>query len=400
MQRIHTDGREVADMPLLQLPQWPRFHTVEYDVTSHPIFGAEEERMRENESPTTISTFAAVLRETLRDYDVDVDRLFREAGISQQSLEDPLRRIPVSSMTRLWNGAVHETGDDSFGLQVARRLSPSSFFALGISALSSQNAFEALKVVLNSFSLVSTGARIRLGFDGGMVFLELSHKPGCPEHAPPAVDAALGGCLHLARHHVGLDIGFEKVSFRHAAPADPQVFERWFDCPVAFNAERNAFYLSRVQDLFLPFPTANAALLSSNIKAVTDYLARLSDGSVGNRVRSEVARRLEDGKDVSQKTVSRSLGMSERKLQNILKEEGTSFKTILDWVRERKAIHLLTVDGWAISEVALELGFKEISSFTRAFKRWTGRVPSKYLSRAAANAKTTAAAGAFSARSR
>ena len=87
----------------------------------------------------------------------------------------------------------------------------------------------------------------------------------------------------------------------------------------------------------------------------------------------------ENGEDIDQRTVSRSLGMSERKLQSGLKEEGTSFQTILDWVRERKALHLLTIDGKPVSDVALQLGFREISSFTRAFKRWTGKPPRDYL---------------------
>lgn len=330
-------------------------------------------------SNTTIASWALAVRETLLSYNVDANRLFREAGIPEETLRDPLSRIPVSAMTKLWNGAVEATGDESFGLQVAGRVTPSTFFALGITTLTSENAFQAAKMAVNSSSLMSTGAFLRVGLVGGMLLLEFGNRPGCPEYAPAAVYAGLASCLHMGRKYIGVEVQPDKVSFRHAAPEKPQVFESWFGCPVEFHAERNALYTSRIQDGFKRFPTANSALLSFNAKIVSDYIAKLRAASIANRVRNELSERLEKGKDVDQKTVSRSLGMSERKLQIGLKGEGTSFQGILDWVRETKAIHLLTIDGEPVSDVALRLGFREISSFTRAFKRWTGKTPRQFI---------------------
>lgn len=76
--------------------------------------------------------------------------------------------------------------------------------------------------------------------------------------------------------------------------------------------------------------------------------------------------------------VARKMNVSERTLQLKLKAENTSFREISDEVRRDIAIHHLKKGILNVSEIAYLLGFSEVSSFSSAFKKWTGAAPSIY----------------------
>jgi len=73
--------------------------------------------------------------------------------------------------------------------------------------------------------------------------------------------------------------------------------------------------------------------------------------------------------------VARRLGMSHRTLARRLSSEGLTFSGILDELKSDLAKRYLKEKHLAISEIAWLLGYREVSAFTHAFKRWTGRTP-------------------------
>jgi AraC-like DNA-binding protein len=73
--------------------------------------------------------------------------------------------------------------------------------------------------------------------------------------------------------------------------------------------------------------------------------------------------------------------MSSRTLSRKLREEGTSFAEILDQLRAALAKRYLHDEKLPVSEIAWLLGYREVSSLTHAFKRWTGVTPRRFRSR-------------------
>ena len=67
--------------------------------------------------------------------------------------------------------------------------------------------------------------------------------------------------------------------------------------------------------------------------------------------------------------------MSARTLSRRLFEHGTSYHGILDEVRRGFADLLLRDPDHALAEIAVLLGYSDVSSFHRAYVRWTGRTP-------------------------
>jgi len=130
----------------------------------------------------------------------------------------------------------------------------------------------------------------------------------------------------------------------------------------------------RAADLDAQLPTTNAVLLRVNEQVLTDYLARLERSEVTVQVQAKLIQLLPSGK-VEEGFIARALNLSLRSLQRKLEERGVTFRKLLDDTRQQLAEQYLKDSTLSVSEIAYLLGFAEVSSFSRAFKRWTGRAP-------------------------
>ena len=106
------------------------------------------------------------------------------------------------------------------------------------------------------------------------------------------------------------------------------------------------------------------------------YLAALSNDDIVHRTQTAIIDLLPSGQ-VSDEKVARKLFLSERSLQRKLQQTGTSFRKLLDTTREELAKQYIQDPSVDLTEIAFLLGFSEHSSFSRAFKRWTGNTPSE-----------------------
>ena len=73
--------------------------------------------------------------------------------------------------------------------------------------------------------------------------------------------------------------------------------------------------------------------------------------------------------------IARRLGVSQRTFARRLLAEGVTFSEVLESLRLHLAQRHLADLSLSISQIAWLLGYQEVSAFTHAFKRWTGRAP-------------------------
>lgn len=76
--------------------------------------------------------------------------------------------------------------------------------------------------------------------------------------------------------------------------------------------------------------------------------------------------------------VASRLHLASRSLRRKLSDEGTSFRALVEEVRQSLAIQMLGTEGVKIEEISTRLGYSEPSSFVHAFKRWKGVSPAQY----------------------
>jgi AraC-like DNA-binding protein len=74
-------------------------------------------------------------------------------------------------------------------------------------------------------------------------------------------------------------------------------------------------------------------------------------------------------------------GVPVRTLQRRLRDSGLSYSELVEQTRRELACRLLDKPGAKAADVARALGYTDPSSFSRAFRRWTGMSPRAYRNR-------------------
>src|SRR5690554_310915 len=121
-------------------------------------------------------------------------------------------------------------------------------------------------------------------------------------------------------------------------------------------------------------------MVAGGMNMASEILApEASKRTLGMRVSSLIKIQLERGK-VGVETVSGQLNMSRYTLHKKLRQEGLTFASLLEQVRREQAITYMKDKTKPLVEIAEQLGFSELSAFSRAFKRWMGTPPAEYRS--------------------
>lgn len=78
------------------------------------------------------------------------------------------------------------------------------------------------------------------------------------------------------------------------------------------------------------------------------------------------------------KVTSHLIGIPVRTLQRQLKKSGISYSQLVQQTRLKMACHLISNSDSKVKEIASALGYNDVGSFSRAFKKWTNMSPREY----------------------
>ena len=324
--------------------------------------------------------FALPIVSQLRAGGADVEALLGRLGLSEERLLLPEARIPHESWIDLMEAGQAVTGDPHFGLHAAAQLVPGLLHLLGHLAGSERTAGEAYAVAARYLRVLHEGITIALDRDGDNVSCRLVTAEAL--HLPPiATEFFLANWVCYGRKIIGdVDIELTEVRFTHPARTQIDEYRRAFQSRVVFGAERNELIFP-AWNLELPMANADPVLAAVLAEKIERLLAQFSDQpSLGSRVREWLIAQLQGGSPQID-ALAAHLHMSERTLRRRLREEGTTFKRILDEVRRELAIGYVQERLLSTGEIAFLLRYSEPSAFQRAFKRWTKLTPSEYRGR-------------------
>jgi AraC-like DNA-binding protein len=303
----------------------------------------------------------------------DGPALLAEAGFDLKNLDGPDTRCPLANTGHLWRIAVAATGDPAFGVKVANHYKHTSFHALGYGTSASSTLKEAFERVQRYCHVVSDAVDYQFFRRGSEYHFII--EPAI-DIAVEAIDALVSTYLRMCRSLIGSQYSPLSIELRRARPAIIDDYERLWRAPLRFGAEQNRliFDSDSIERLL---DTGNPELAQQSDVISSRYLARIERYNIVARVREVLTQRLQDS-EPSQEDVAEILNVSARTLQRKLGDSGTTFKEILDETRHALALAYLSTPQHSVNEITYLLGFSCSSSFTRAFRRWTGLSPSDW----------------------
>ncbi|WP_455365328.1 AraC family transcriptional regulator [Kaarinaea lacus] len=327
---------------------------------------------------STISSWVLLIAETLKSYGVDYRKLFREAGMDPTHLGDQNARFDFLFVTRLWDLALEKTQDPCFGIVVVNHWHPTSLHALGFSWMASPSLKEAFERLQRYVRIVNNAAAVDIKNQNSVTRLSLYNAVGLQNASIAAVDASLAVLVHMCRLNYGKDLDPVRIQTSRPEPP-PNCLDRmnaFFRGPIEFSCNENAIHFSTVA-VEKHLPASNIELARANDKLIDEYLSHLDGTSVGIRTKARITELLPSG-SVSEERIAELLNLSVRSMQRKLKEEGSSFKELLNQTRQELAEQYIENSRLSINEITYLLGFSDPANFSRAFKRWHGVSPSQY----------------------
>ena len=317
----------------------------------------------------------------------DPARVFASSGIDATCLDDPAESLALSSFVAMMEESAKQTGNDNFGLWYGQRFQPEMQGLMGDVILAAPTVGAALHNMAEMFPYHQHATRCRFLKEDGLLRMEYRILDPSLVHRRQDAELTLGMVLNVCRRGFGRSWIPERVEFEHLRPEEWRAHERAFGSEVSFGHRTNAL-IFRDDGMARRMPGADLCRFREARERMLMVAgdARRHAPNFVEEVMSEVRACLQDGPPHVEE-VACSLTVPRWTLQRRLAEEGLSFSDVVEKVRRDLASLYLDQPHLPLSEIALALGYSELSAFTRAFTRWHGQSPLKCRSEATVLAK-------------
>ncbi|MFG1304717.1 AraC family transcriptional regulator ligand-binding domain-containing protein [Xanthobacter autotrophicus] len=162
----------------------------------------------------------------------------------------------------------------------------------------------------------------------------------------------------------------DRVRIAAPPPCNWEAVKAHFTCPVEFDADQTQWiFVPGSAGRQLPWGDADSEIL---YRSLCEQQLDKAQANASITQRLVTLLNANDGHVLTAGEAARQLALSARSLHRRLAEEGTLFSTIADEARYRRARALLADRNRTIDAISFAMGFAEPSSFSRAFKRWSG----------------------------
>lgn len=317
---------------------------------------------------------ARIMRHTLAsELNVNWDMFCRDSRLKPVRLDEGTTELLAQDEVLLQEGFAALTANNHPNLwcNVGLRYRSIKYGALGLAMMTASTLAEAMDIACRYQALTYSLINYRYVLAPNGASALIGETDGTPAHLHDfSQHRDLGAIRTLIGDLMAGERVLERITVAAPPPCNWSLIKDQFPCPVEFNADRT-------QWIFLP-GSATRALPLGDCDLQTLYSSRCdvmlgkaqANASVTQRLTALLSARAEDIMSASE--AARELALSERTLHRRLAEEGTRFSTIVDDARYHRARELLADRRMTIEGIAFAVGFAEPSSFSRAFKRWSG----------------------------
>jgi AraC-like DNA-binding protein len=310
---------------------------------------------------------------------VDVDAVYTSIGFNPEFLNRPGLRTLHEAQVHFWETVESVTGDPDIGLHLAPHVPVYSGDVFEYLFFSSPTYGEGARRAIKYLRLASDAFNANIEHDdreAWTVFEFSTRKHPALRHSEVCILYAL---VRFLQSVSGGAFRARRVEFQTARPANAADYEKLFGCPVMFDQPDSRLVYAR-ELLDRQSPHSEPELAELHEELASRQLSRLQCQDVVDEVRRVLSRGLEN-QGCTLNSVAAELDMTPRRLREELARAGTSFNHVVADFRYSLARRLLAQTDEPIQRIVYLTGFSEISTFYRAFRRWSGQTPVQYRRR-------------------
>ncbi|MFA7943476.1 AraC family transcriptional regulator [Pseudomonas brenneri] len=324
-------------------------------------------------SPFLLQTLGQVVAQK----GASAEHLCRGLGFTLADLDDPALRISYRQAVAMIQRALKVLPDQGLGLCVGNQNVLGTLGLLG-------HVISLCKTLRDAFAVgerhqhTSGGiATSRTHESAQEVMVEVECLLPFAEVQVFAAEEFFASLMVYGRTLVGSEFKPLRMEFMHAPPLYAAEYQRLFGDDVRFGCLHNRMVLeARWLDVSLPNHHALALRQALGLLELESaQLHRKMD--LIQAVERAISRDLQ-GSQLEK--VASDLNMSGRTLRRRLTDHGLTFEALLEQARRARTMGLLGNPGLSIERITQEVGYSDVRSFRRAFKRWTGLSPSAFRS--------------------
>ena len=313
----------------------------------------------------------------LRAQGLPAELVLARAGLNATTLGRKGARIPFAAHVALLEHAAAAARDPCFGLHLGAALHPRDLGLVGYLGANAATLGDVLDVAAKYLRLLTEGTRVEVEVAGEWV--RVAQHILDPAGAGSRQVAGLGAAslVRVARLLTGTMLAPAWVELPFNCGDGEAEHQRVLGAPVRLGQSRTVVVLERRQ-LALRAVGADPGLFDLLEQVCRERVGALPDRR-DLRARAEnVIIELLPYSTPSLNRVARRLGTSSRSLGRRLAEEGTSFKALVDDIRCELARRYLEQGEHRSKAIAALLGYRGVSTFHHAFRRWTGTTPARF----------------------
>jgi AraC-like DNA-binding protein len=274
------------------------------------------------------------------------------------------------------------SGDSNFGLRMIELTDSADLGLYGYLLMNAPTVGEALEIACRYYPTFYLGAALDLSVARATARLSYRVKAPATVSARHDNEWTLGFMVSLIRRGAADNWTPETTTFTSPAPRDRRELRRLFGSnlrfrhavtSIEFSADVLRYRISETDPGLLRVLTQHADRLLAGIQD-EDNLVR--------QVRLLILESLDRGQS-GEASIAGKLGVSVSTLKRRLRQAGFTYRELREGVVEDIAKSALSQTRVPVSEIALRVGYSELSAFDRAFMRLTGMTPLEYRAREA-----------------
>lgn len=339
--------------------------------------------MQHQKNPS--SSYVRILFRYLRLNEENSQAYFEGTDVSYEELMTLDGTISQDDMTQICRNTLAISGREELGLAIGPQLHLSAHGPLGVATFSGPDLRTGLRLLANYGQTRTEFFNIAITEHPQGVTVSFTETFDLDDLRVFVTEWVVTGLFSAINFFVGVGQFKGEVHFAYQKPGYWGKYYDHFGENIKFN-QRATEIIVPESVLSIPSPVADPFMHQEAVAICERQLNEINASDAGKPLLSTeeaVSKLLYDnpGRIWTLSEVAEKLNISPRTLIRKLESEGTKFQSVRDEQAKKQVANYLTDASLSVESVGHLMGFSDVSSFRRSFKRWFGETPSQSIAR-------------------